>query len=474
LPRSAPEAQGVSSAAISSFVDALATRIDHVHSVMVVRHGSVIAEGWWTPYAANKPHMLFSLSKSFTSTAIGMLQAEGKLSIEDTLIKHFPEAKSSDPANQLNNLRLRDMLCMSTGQNEADIDKIPFVGDAPSKLFFATPVAHKPGTLWHYNTPATYMLSYTAQKVSGQRLVDYLAPRLFEPLGMGKPQWDQSNEGVDFGGFGLNLRTEDIAKFGQLLLRRGEYNGKRLLPAAWVDLASSRQSNNGSEPNSDWNQGYGFQFWRCQHGAFRGDGAFCQFMVVMPGQDCVVAITSGSNDYQGVLNVVWDTLLPELRPTTLPADAAANSALTKKLKSLVLPPVVAEATPAADLPIGKTFSFAKNDWNLDSVTLMGGGRGPWLSINMAGATMAWNFHSGTWTEGGAFPGSAHPQMGAGSKHVSVSGGWESDHVAKLKVCYDTTPFVDNWTLDFTGGKLKATLKRNVSFGPTDPVVIQLK
>jgi len=474
LPRSTPEAQGVSSLALATLVDTFEKKIDHLHSIMVVRHGHVVAEGWWRPYAPDKAHMLFSLSKSFTSTGIGLLQAEGKLSIDDRLINYFPEAKSTDATNQINDVRLRDLLCMSSGQDEGDIDKIPFVGASPSKLFLNTKVGHKPGTLWHYNTPATYMLSYVSQKVSGQRLVDYLAPRLFEPLGIKAPQWDQSDEKVDFGGFGLNLRTEDIAKMGQLLLQRGEYGGKRLLPASWVDLATSKQASNGSDPDSDWAQGYGFQFWRCRYRVYRGDGAFCQFMVVMPDQDCVVAITSGSNDYQGVLNVLWEKLLPELRPVPLPADAPANEALAQKLKGLVLPPVVAEGRPADDLPIGKTFTFAKNDWSLDSVTLMGGGRGPWLSVKLGGATMAWNFHSGTWSDGGTFTGSTHPQMGQGTKHVSVSGGWESPHVVKLHVAYDTTPFVDTWTLDFAGGSLKATLKRNVSFGSVDPVVVPLK
>ncbi|MBX3111913.1 MAG: serine hydrolase [Fimbriimonadaceae bacterium] len=474
LPRSKPEAQGVSSRALVDLVDTFEAKIDHLHSLMVVRHGHVVAEGWWKPYAADKPHMLFSLSKSFTSTAVGMLQTEGKLSINDRLVQYFPEAKSTDPANQINEMRLRDMLCMSTGQSEADIDRFPFGGGRPSVAFLGTKVGHKPGTLWHYNTPATYMLSYVAQKTSGQTLADYLMPRLFEPLGIAKPQWDQSDEKVDWGGFGLNLRTEDVAKMGQMLLRRGEYGGKRLVPAAWVDLATSKQASNGSDPDSDWSQGYGFQFWRCRHGAYRGDGAFCQFMVVMPEQDCVVAITSGSNDYQGVLNVLWDKLLPELRPAPLPDDAEGDARLAEKMKSLVLPPVIASARPADGLPFGKEFRFAKNDWGLSGITLMSGGRGPWLSVEMTGAKLAWNPHSGTWTDGGEILGRTHPNMGDGAKHISVSGGWTAPQVMQVKVCYDTTPFVDTWTLDFTGGTLKATLQHNVAFGPTNPAVIPLK
>ncbi len=474
LPRSTPEAQGVASHALFNLVNALESKIDHVHSLMVVRHGNVIAEGWWRPYAADKPHMLFSLSKSFTSTAIGMLQAEGRLSINDTLVKYFPEAKSKDPKNHIDDLRLRDMLCMSTGQSEADIDKIPFVGEHPSKSFLSTPVLHIPGTLWHYNTPSTYMLSYVAQKVTGKTVRDYLGPRLFAPLGMGDPQWDQSSEGVDWGGFGLNLRTEDIAKFGQLLLQRGEFGGKRILPADWVDLATSKQASNGGNPDSDWNQGYGFQFWRCRYGAYRGDGAFCQFMVVMPEQDCVIAVTSGSNDYQGVLNVLFDNLLTELRPVPLPPDKTEEARLAARLKGLTMPPVQTGADSAAGVPVGKAFTFADNEFQLKSLTLSSGGAAPKIRLGMGGADLSFALKPGDWVDVGTIPGRTHPQMGGGLKHVSASGAWVGPHVLKIKLCFDTTPFTDDWTFDFSGGTLKATGQHNVAFGATPPVEVRLR
>ncbi|HLY74380.1 MAG TPA: serine hydrolase, partial [Planctomycetota bacterium] len=276
--RTAPEAQGVASAAILSFLED-ADRIDAMNSFMLVRHGHVIAEGWWGPYDSESNHELYSLSKSFTSTAVGFAVAEGRLSLDDEVLKLFPEDAPPEPSANLKSMRIRDLLTMSAGHQDetsSAADKIT------PKSFLSHPVPHKPGTHFKYNTPASFMLSAAVQKRTGQTLVEYLKPRLFEPLGISRPVWDTNSQGIALGGYGLRVRTEDIARFGQLYLQRGVWQGKQLLPADWIDLATSRQVSNGSNPKSDWEQGYGFQFWRCRHGAYRGDGAFGQYCVVLP------------------------------------------------------------------------------------------------------------------------------------------------------------------------------------------------
>ena len=179
-----------------------------------------------------------------------------------------------------------------------------------AKAFLAHPVPHKPGTHFRYNTPATYMLSAIVQKVTGETVLDYLTPRLFEPLGIQKPKWDKSPQGISIGGYGLYLRTEDIARFGQLYLQRGKWNGKQVVPKEWVDAATSKQVSNGSDPTNDWDQGYGFQFWRCRHQAYRGDGKDGQFCIVLPEQGAVIAITANIRDMKGELDLVWEKLLP--------------------------------------------------------------------------------------------------------------------------------------------------------------------
>ncbi len=335
LPRSSPEAQGVSSAGIREFVEAADQRVDTMHSFLLVRHGHVVAEGWWKPEAAEKPHVLWSLSKSFTATAVGLAVAEGKLSVDDLVLKFFPEEAPEKPADKLKLMRVRDLLTMSTGH---DVEA-KFTTNAPwVQTFLAHPVPHKPGTHFQYNTPATHMLSAIVRKVTGETVLDYLRPRLFEPLGIENPQWGASPQGNTIGGYGLYIRTEDIAKFGQLYLQRGKWNGKQLLPAAWVEQATSKQVSNGSDPAKDWDQGYGFQFWRCRYGAYRGDGKDGQFCLVLPEQDAVVAITANTGNMQAQLNVVWEKLLPAFQGGPLAANPAEEAKLKQTLANLEVRP----------------------------------------------------------------------------------------------------------------------------------------
>ena len=334
LPRSSPEAQGVSSADIRAFVEAADQKVDAMHSFMLVRHGQVVAEGWWKPEAADKPHVLHSLSKSFTSTAVGLAVAEGKLSVDDPVLKFFPQDAPAEPSDKLKAMRVRDLLTMSTGHET----EAKFTTNAPwVRTFLAQPVAFKPGTHFLYNTPGTHMLSAIVRQVTGETVLDYLKPRLFDPLGIANPEWGASPQGNTFGGWGLKIRTEDIAKFGQLYLQKGKWNGKQLVPASWVEQATAKQVSNGSDPTRDWDQGYGFQFWRCRHGAYRGDGAFGQFCVVLPEQDAVIAITADTKDMQAELNVVWEKLLPAFHPKRLRANRAEEAKLKQTLANLAVP-----------------------------------------------------------------------------------------------------------------------------------------
>jgi CubicO group peptidase (beta-lactamase class C family) len=331
LPRRTPESQGVSSEAIAKFVAAADQKVSTMHSFMLVRHGHVVAECWWEPEAAEKRHVLWSLSKSFTSTAVGMAVSEGRLSLDDRVIKFFPHDAPASPSENLAAMRVRDLLTMTTGH---DTEPPVRQGAAWTKIFLNHPVPHRPGTHFLYNTAGTYMLSAIVQQVTGETVLEYLRPRLFDPLGIENPEWGTSPQGISLGGYGLSIRTEDIAKFGQFYLQQGLWNGVQLVPSDWVALATSKQVENVSDPstqpNSDWQQGYGFQFWRCRHNAYRGDGKDGQFCIVVPELDAVVAITANTGDMQGELNVVWDYLLDAFHDQPLPENETAQA----KLKDL--------------------------------------------------------------------------------------------------------------------------------------------
>ena len=467
FPRSTPEAQGIASAAIATFIDEAEQKIDALHSVMIVRHGSVVAEGWWAPYAAAEPHMMYSLSKSFTSTAVGLAIEEGKLKLDDPVLGFFPDLAPPDASANLKAMRVVDLLSMTTGHHNEDIQNFPYnSNDNVVGKFLALPVAHKPGTFFVYNTPASYMLSAVVQKVTGQPVLDYLRPRLFEPLGITGPEWEASKQGVSMGGFGLSIRTEDIARFGQLYLQRGQWQGRQLVPAAWVDQATSRQVSNGSSPSSDWEQGYGYQFWRSRHGFYRGDGAHGQFCLVLPQYDTVIAITAGTRDMASVMNLVWDRLVPALGAKPLPADATAHKALTSRLKGLVLPPATGQPTSTAAAAIkDRTFAVEGKSAVLESLKLSPADGGQTVTIRRDGLESALTATPGTWRTTTMMRNGVPDQ-------VAVSGAWTSDSTYTLKLCRYRTPFVTTYRFTFAGDTLDAEIEQNA--GPADQRLTRLR
>jgi CubicO group peptidase (beta-lactamase class C family) len=485
LPRSTPEAQGISSAAILEFVEAAdqqSVTTNAIQSFMLVRHGHVVAEGWWSPYGADIPHKMFSLSKSFTSTAVGLAIAEGKLSLDDPVLSFFPEDAPPQPGTYLKAMRVRDLLIMSSGQNSNTVAHLDEAmrnsarsGEKITRAFLAAPVECKPGTLFIYNTPGSYMLSAIVQKVTGETVFDYLRPRLFEPLGIENPTWDASPQGITFGGVGLNIRTEDIARFGQLYLQKGEWKGKQLLPAAWVETATARQTSNGSEPTSDWDQGYGYLFWRCRHGLYRGDGAFGQFCIVMPQQDAVVAITSGTRDMQAVMNLVWDKLLPAMQPTPLPANAESDQKLERTLAGLMLHQPRGSATSAIAAQVSeKTYLFPTNAQNIDAVTLEFKGPDTTLVVRSLGQEYRIACGSGVWKKGRtAFVVGADSWIAAPVEQpIATSGAWTANDIYTVKLAYYETPLAITLTCRFAGDRvLLLNVEYSVNFGPTNPPLL---
>lgn len=405
LPRSMPETEGVSSKGIINFLDAIANSNHEMHSIMILRHGKVIAEGWWTPYRPDLKHTLYSLSKSFTSTAVGFAVAEKRLTVNDKVISFFPDKLPQTVSENLAQLTIKDLLSMSAGQTPD-----PSFAIAPTndwvKTFFSIPIQNKPGTVFLYNSMATYMLSAIVQKVTGQKIIDYLDPRLFKPLGIEGADWENDLSGVNVGGWGLRVRTEDIAKFAQLYLQKGKWNGKQILPAAWVEEATTFKVDNAPgmeqirKDSSDWRQGYCYQFWRSRHNSYRGDGAFGQYALILPEHDAVIAITSETPDMQGELNLVWQHLLPALKADRSGLNTNDAVVLKKRLTALKLGlPIAADSSIPAPPMINLTYKMESNAKGIESVSLKGNDNSMTVSFKIKDQTYPINFGAGKWIEG---------------------------------------------------------------------------
>jgi CubicO group peptidase (beta-lactamase class C family) len=477
LPRSTPEAEGVSSSGIVNFLDAAANSKTEFHSFMLLRHGKIIAQGWWDPYRADLKHTLYSCSKSFTATAVGFAVTEGKLSLHDKVISFFPDDLPDSVSQYLSELTVKDVLIMSDGQ---DPDPTGAVGTKYTnwvKGFLATPILHEPGSVFLYNSLGTYMLSAIVQKVTGQKIIDYLKPRLFDPLGITGMDWETDMQGRNTGGWGLRLKTEDMAKFAQLFLQKGKWNGRQVLPASWVEEASTAKimqdpnAPQSRKDSSDWLQGYCYQMWRCRHNAFRGDGAFGQFMIVMPEQDAVLAITAETPNMQEEINLVWDYLLPAFKDGKLPADAAALSKLRQRINALALAPPQKNNAPLAMAITGKSFAVAANPLHLQNMSFNFSNDICHARFQTDSGTYQIDFGQGKWQAGETrMP---EPALTAGMienntmiypAKIKASYTWKDPNTLELVVRYIESPHTETFSCYFHDNKLSVQVTRSFDYG----------
>ena len=374
LPRSIPELEGVSSSGIIDFLNAIDTGKQEIHSFMFLRHGKVIAEGWWEPYGQDYKHLLYSASKTFTATAVGLAVSENRLKLSDKVISFFPYSLPDTIGNNMKELTVGNLLTMSVGQDPAPMG----AGSDEDWIaaFLKQDPVHKPGTVFKYNNMATFMLSAIVQQVTGETLFDYLMPRIFTPLSVRGIDWDKNPQGINLGMIGLRLRTEDLAKFGQLLMQNGKWNNKQLIPSEWIKEAtsfkieSSDPSNKMPKEKNDWAQGYCYQMWRGRNNSVRLDGMAGQFVILFPDKDAIVVLTANARNTQEELNLVHNYLVPAIKSNkAIPSDPGSYNDLQKKQSGLSLNPQFS-ASSESDFEkkiTGREFMIGENDYQIQSV-----------------------------------------------------------------------------------------------------------
>ncbi|HMQ07161.1 MAG TPA: serine hydrolase [Saprospiraceae bacterium] len=376
LPISTPEAEGVSSEGILSFLDAVEKGNNELHSVILLRHGNVIVEGYWSPYRKDLKHVMFSASKSFTSIGVGLAIAENKLNLTDKVISFFPNAIPNTLSMYMKDLTVQDLLKMSTGMNSDPLFEARGSTDWPLS-FFSTSIEKKPGTVFKYNNMATVMLSAIVQKATGEKLLDFLKPRLFDPLDIKNFSWDETPEGYTFGTIGLKIQSDDMAKFGQMLIQKGQWKGQQIIPQIWVEEATTLQIETYEPDNhlpkelNDWAQGYGYQFWRGRNNSYRADGLGGQFIIVLPDYEAVVVLTSAASNTQEVLDMVWDHLLPAMHNQPLAQNKEATVELANRIAYLTTGPFFSTDTvsPISDSISDKRIEMAPNEAGILSIKI---------------------------------------------------------------------------------------------------------
>ncbi|MBQ9501323.1 MAG: serine hydrolase [Lentisphaeria bacterium] len=449
-----PESGGVSSRAVLDFVAAL-EKFEFVHSFILIRNDIEIASGWWAPYRAETPHLLYSLSKSFISCAVGIAAGEGRLTLDTPLPDIFPEYRPGISDGRFFRMTVRHLLTMTTGHavcSTAFFKAVP--GGDFKRDFFTSPLEFEPGSRFVYNSGATFMLSAAIRRLTGENPSVYLKNRLLSPLGIGERRWEKSPDGTEFGGWGYRLTTREIASFARMLLHGGRAGGRQLVPAEYLAEATAFQVDNSMNEAPDWKQGYGFQFWRCRHNAFRGDGAFGQYALVIPEKNTALAVTAGGKNMQTILDIVWEHLLPRLEDRPLPEDPQAHARLREKLASLRLPQLHGEA-PRRDTVLAA--AFGPNETGIRHVRIEETASGCQVSFTQEDGRI--EILRAGWQE----PFEGETALEDGEKRPYSATARTTENGVLMRVYFTSTPFVSDYRFTVEGKKLVLARERNLHF-----------
>ncbi|MGZ9584513.1 serine hydrolase domain-containing protein [Paenibacillus marinisediminis] len=460
-----PEHHGLSSKALLQFMNHMERLNLEVNSFMLLQNGRATAQFWRQPYRKDCPQILFSLSKSVTSIAVGIAWDQGYLDLKDKVISFFPDDLPESISPYLSDMTIHHLLSMNAGHHDN------IYGDVVShqnwvKAFLSLDIQHQPGTYYRYSTPATYMLSAILEKVTGESLVDFLTPRLFEPLGISKPVWETCPMGVTAGGMGLNMPTEAIARFGQMLLDKGMYNGQRIVSERYITLATQEQSDNRrDEERMDWAQGYGYQLFLCRRGCYMGNGAFGQLCFVAPEQNIVIAATTSFKNMkqlQTLLDLIYEYIIEriDLKDALDPND---HKELEQLLTNMSYPISISQSlTSLVASSMGRCYIMEDNPHQLKLLNIS-------LKDNLVEVESIYKERGAErllydLTKPVLTRGSFIKDLAYHEQEVVTYAAWLASTTLELTMRYIETPYVVTHTLKFLNDSIEFRYQINVSFG----------
>ncbi len=370
----APEEVGLPSGAVSEFFDRLDRHGLCMHSVIIMRHGKICVEGYYAPYSENEMHRLFSVSKTVTAIAIGLLQDEGMLSIDDPICKYFPEYVNEDTHPFILAMTIRNCLMMRTCHATTTY-KVNMKEDWV-KSFFEVEPTHPAGTVFHYDTSSAHTLCALVEKLAETDILSYINKKI--------PELDLSDEahflkdpfGVSIGGSGLCASSKDFLKVTYFLYKKGQICGRNCLEESYVqDMTSFMTATTVPAPSRFESSGYGYQTWMNELGGFTLYGMGGQMGIVLPQQDMIVVTTGDLQGVGGSIQMLLDSVYEELVPYLVPGQAEVDEweqeVLENRLATLAIKPPAGEHFTATAMRIfGRHFSFEDNKQGFSEMMLV--------------------------------------------------------------------------------------------------------
>lgn len=424
-----------------------------LHGLVIVQSGRVVDERYWEPYDGRTPHALHSISKSFLATAYGFAVQEGLIDLDELAVDVLAITPPRGRAGA-ERVRLRHLLTMSGGHDSDVMDVMHALREEDwVRIFFTVPFVHPPGSFHLYNGGSSYVLSAALTARTGLSLEEFLRPRLLAPLGITDLVIAESSQGIALGSSGMRARVTDVAKLGQLYLQRGVWEGVRLLDEGWTDaVGRPHVPTRSAAPDSSL--GYGYHFWPSRHG-YRMDGAHGQFCLILPDQDAVVAIASGTRDPQRTLDLVWTHLLPALSERRrLGIDAPSRLGI--EAGELSVPEFLDAAPPIARLALGRTLTLPPNALGIRHIVITSEGGSTRFRVTGEGGVDDIDAHVSTWVRGVLEHWPYEPELTRAAR--ATRAGWIDEHTLEIHEQFVETAIRRIWSFTFAEHSDEVTVR----------------
>lgn len=311
IDKSNCQQENIDSESILEFIKKV-EKIIELHGIVMIKNGRVIVDAEWKPYSTARPHAVNSVTKTFIGIAIGLLYDKGLIHLDDKVIDFFPDIQINSCNDTIRSMTVRNVLTMSMGQLTTPVlnnDRLWV------SALLNNPITYTPGSKFHYDSLATYLLSAIYSRITHESVAEGLQRELFKPLNIRNAYFFNNKENITIGGLGLFIPTMGLAKTGYMLMNKGEFLGKRILSQEWCEMQLAKQIDNAPAfpvSKHESRQGYGFQCWHCVNGGVRMSGLWGQMCLMMPQYDFVMAINARGSSSQPVLDLFNQTILPAL------------------------------------------------------------------------------------------------------------------------------------------------------------------